>query len=53
MYRMIIDRYEEKIKALMTENTDLRNSLKELQQELQDILNTHNITKYSTNEVFL
>jgi hypothetical protein len=53
MYRMVIDRYEDKLKALTTENNDLRHSLKELQQELQDLLNTHNITIFSTNNVML
>jgi molecular chaperone GrpE (heat shock protein) len=49
MYRMIVDRYEEKIKYLTTENTDLRKSLKELQKELQDILSTHKVTNLQTN----
>ena len=50
MYRMIIDRYEEKIKYLTTENSDLRKSLKELQKELQDILSTHKVTNLKSGE---
>jgi regulator of replication initiation timing len=38
---MIIENYEEKLKVLSTENNELRNSLKDLQEELKELFNSH------------
>ena len=44
MYRMIIDRYEQKLKLLMVENLDLRNSYKEIKLQVQELIDTHKIS---------
>ena len=46
MHRMIVGTYEEKLKAVVAENNDLRSSLITLQQELHDILTNKQVISY-------
>lgn len=44
MYKMAVQSYDHRISELLVENSDLRDSLRDLQHELQQLMNLHQET---------
>ncbi len=53
MYRSVVTGYEEKLNFLVSENTDLRNSLRSLQQELQELLTAQHIATVKVIYIYI